>query len=136
MRALETAREILGRGRLLAVYPEGTRGLDGRVHRGRTGVARLAGECSVPVVPVGITGTVDVQPVDARMLRPFRTVVVRFGAPVGMAPAGGRDGASAGPPGEGEHAAYRRFTEDLMREIARLSGSEYEDAYVARRPAS
>lgn len=146
VRALETAREILGRGRLLAVYPEGTRGLDGRVHRGRTGVARLSGECGVPVVPVGITGTVDVQPVDARMLRPFRTVVVRFGAPVRMAPAGGREHGGAGrtgdheggcavPTGDHEHAAYRRFTEDLMREIARLSGCEYEDGYVPRRPA-
>jgi 1-acyl-sn-glycerol-3-phosphate acyltransferase len=130
-RALATARDVLAQGHLLAVYPEGTRGLDGHVHRGRTGVARLSRECHVPVVPVGIVGTVDVQPVDARLLRPFRTVVVRFGAPVRMEPAAD----PFDPLADHDHAACRRFTDDLMREIARLAGSEYEDQYVARRPA-
>lgn len=130
-RALATAREALARGHLLAVYPEGTRSLDPRVHRGRTGVARLSRECQVPVIPVGIVGTAEVQPVDARMLRPFREVTVRFGAPVRMAPAAD----PADPMADHDHAVCRAFTDDLMHEIARLSGSGYVDEYVPRRPA-
>ena len=64
-RALQTAkRDVLGKGRLLGLYPEGTRTLDCFVHKGRTGVTRLSRECGVPVVPVGVVGTVDVQPVE------------------------------------------------------------------------
>lgn len=130
-RALATAREILEHGGLLAVYPEGTRGLDGRVHRGRTGTARLSRECHVPVVPVGIVGTAAVQPVDARLLHPFRTVTVRFGAPVRMEPTADR----SDPMADHDHATCRRFTDDLMREIARLSDSDYVDEYVPKRTA-
>src|SRR5271165_593336 len=112
-RALATAAEVLGQDSLLALYPEGTRSLDEFVHRGRTGVARLARDAGVPVVPVGIAGTVDVQAVGSRMLHPFRTVTVRFGPPMRLAaPAGGG----------GDPAELRRFTDDLMHEIARLSG--------------
>ncbi len=130
-RALEAAREVLARGDLLAVYPEGTRSLDRRVHRGRTGVARLSRECRVPVVPAGISGTAAVQPVDSRWFRPFRTVTVRFGAPMTMAPASD----PADPMADHDHRDCRRFTDDLMREIARLAGAEYVDEYVARPPA-
>lgn len=130
-RALEAAREVLADGHLLAVYPEGTRGVDGRVHRGRTGVARLSRECHVPVVPVGISGTVAVQPVDSRILRPFRTVTVRFGAPMTMVPAAD----PSDPMADHDHAECRSFTDRLMREIASLSGSQYVDEYVSRRPA-
>ena len=64
----ETARtEVLGRGRLLGLYPEGTRTLDEYVHKGRTGVTRLSCECGVPIIPVGVVGTVEVQPVDAKV---------------------------------------------------------------------
>src|SRR6202034_1125374 len=79
-RALATARGVLGEGKLIAIYPEGTRSTDGNVHRGRTGVARLALECGVPVIPVGISGTDRIQPRGSRWLRPFRTVRVSFGA--------------------------------------------------------
>lgn len=130
-RALEAAREILAQGHLLAMYPEGTRSLDRRVHRGRTGVARLSRECHVPVVPAGISGTATVQPVDSRMLRPFRTVTVRFGEPMRMAPASDQANAMA----YHDHAERRRFTDELMREIARLAGTEYVDEYVPRHPA-
>ena len=81
-RALATAAEVLSAGHLLAVYPEGTRSPDASVHKGRTGVARLAHDCGVPVVPVGIVGTLDVQPVGSRVLRPFKPVTVRFGRPL------------------------------------------------------
>jgi len=131
-RALETARtEVLGRGRLLGLYPEGTRTLDEYVHKGRTGVTRLSRECGVPIIPVGVVGTVEVQPVDAKFMRPFRTVTVRFGAPMQMPGPDNPD-----DPLEGhDHSECRDFTNDLMREIARLSQRPYLDEYVPKRVA-
>ncbi len=128
-RALETAADALAEGRVVAVYPEGTRSLDGRVHRGRTGVARLSLECGVPVVPVGIQGTAAVQPVGKRLMRPGKTVVVRFGPPVHMVPAPG----TARPLANDDHRQLRAFTDALMREIARLSDQQYVDEYVPER---
>lgn len=128
-RALETAKAELEAGHLIALYPEGTRSLDHWVHRGRTGVARLSRECGVPVIPVGISGTVDVQPVGSRFLRPWRTVTVRFGEPMRMEPAPDPGDPMAGH----DHAQCRAFTDNLMHEIARLSGNPYVDEYVAPR---
>lgn len=128
-RALETAAEALSEGGLVAVYPEGTRSLDALVHRGRTGVARLSRECGVPVVPVGISGTVDVQPVGKRLMRPGKRVVVRFGPPMRMTPADD----PAHPLADHDHRECRTFTDALMHEISRLSGRPYVDEYVPRR---
>lgn len=128
-RAIETAKEELEAGHLIALYPEGTRSLDRWVHRGRTGVARLSRECGVDVVPVGLAGTVDVQPVGSRFLRPWRTVTVRFGAPMRMAPAADPNDPMVGH----DHRECRAFTDALMHEIARLSGLPYVDEYVPRR---
>jgi 1-acyl-sn-glycerol-3-phosphate acyltransferase len=130
-RALATAREVLSRGRLLGLYPEGTRSNDPSVHRGRTGVARLSRECGVPVIPVGIIGTVDVQPVNANFMRPFRRVTIRFGAPMQMERATNPDD----PLADHDHTVCRDFTDDLMKEIARLSERPYVDEYVAKREA-
>ncbi len=127
--ALVTAAEVLGAGNLLAVYPEGTRATDGRVHRGRTGIARLSREVGVPVIPVGIVGTEAVQPVGARMMRPFKRVVVRFGPPVQMPVAAD----PADPAADHDHQVCRAFTDNLMEEIARLSERPYVDEYVAKR---
>jgi len=125
-RALATAAEVLSAGHLLAVYPEGTRSLDASVHKGRTGVARLAHDCGVPVVPVGIVGTVDVQPVGSRFLRLFKPVTVRFGPPLLDRP----DGPTPDP------AALRRFTDQLMGQIAHLADRPYDDSYIVRAPAT
>ena len=130
-RALVTARtDVLGKGRLLGAYPEGTRSLDQYVHKGRTGVTRLSRECGVPIIPVGIIGTVDVQPVNSNFMRPFKTVTIRFGAPMQMTPP--ED--PAHPLQGHDHTECRDFTDGLMREIARLSGREYVDEYVPSRP--
>ena len=126
-RALETARtEVLRQGHILCLYPEGTRTLDNYVHKGRTGVTRLSRECGVPIIPVGVIGTVEVQPVNSSMLRPFKTVTIRFGKPMRMpGPANPED------PMEGhDHTECRDFTDDLMHEIARLSERHYVDEYV------
>jgi len=125
-RAPDTAAEVLGAGKLLGVYPEGTRACDDSVHRGRTGVARLAAESAVPVIPVGIIGTVKVQPVNRRMMRPFHRVTIRFGPPMRLE----SHGAS-----ELDHAELREFTDALMREISRLSGRPYVDEYIPKRSA-
>ncbi len=129
-RALETARtDVLGKGRLLGLYPEGTRSLDGYVHKGRTGVTRLSRECGVPIIPVGVVGTVDVQPVNSNFMRPFKTVIIRFGAPMQMDPPEN----PADPLEDHDHTQCRAFTDRLMHEIARLSEREYVDEYVPSR---
>ena len=81
-RALDTATGVLQAGGVLAIYPEGTRAPDTRLHKGKTGVARLSVGCGVPIVPVGLVGTRTVQPPGSMVMRPFHSVTVRFGAPV------------------------------------------------------
>ena len=96
-RALETARnDVLGKGSILGLYPEGTRTLDPYVHKGRTGVTRLSRECGVPVIPVGVIGTVEVQPVNSNFMRPFKTVH----HPLRQADADGPAGEPRRPAGE------------------------------------
>jgi 1-acyl-sn-glycerol-3-phosphate acyltransferase len=128
--ALETARsEVLGKGALLGLYPEGTRTVDAFVHKGRTGVTRLSRECHVPIIPVGVVGTVLVQPVNSNWMRPFKRVTIRFGKPMQMDPPENPE-----DPMEGhDHTQCRSFTDELMREIARLSERDYVDEYVPSR---
>ena len=125
-RALETAAGVLAEGKIIALYPEGTRADDDYLHRGRTGVARMALETGAPVVPVGVRGTSGVQPIGSRYLRPFRPVELRFGAPRWLRPA---DVEALGD----EHRALRQFTDDLMAEISALSGRPYVDEYAGIR---
>jgi 1-acyl-sn-glycerol-3-phosphate acyltransferase len=132
-RALETARnDVLAKGKVLGLYPEGTRTLDQYVHKGRTGVTRLSRECRVPVIPVGVIGTVDVQPVNSNMMRPFKTVTIRFGQPMLMDPPEDPEH----PLEHHDHTECRAFTDKLMREIARLSEREYVDEYVPARSST
>ena len=123
-RALETAAEVLDRRRIVAMYPEGTRSLDEFVHRGRTGIARLALETRVPVIPIGLRGTTAVQPVGSKMLRPFRRLEVHFGDPMYLTEADliAADG--------DEKVALRTFTDALMEQITKLSNRPYVDRYV------
>jgi 1-acyl-sn-glycerol-3-phosphate acyltransferase len=127
-RALATAREVLDRGDLIALYPEGTRSIDGNVHRGRTGVARLALECGVPVIPVGIEGTDRIQPVGSRWFRPFKTVRVSFGPPMTFDAAALVDAET----GRTSSERLRSFTDELMAEISRLAGRPYIDELAGR----
>ncbi len=80
--ALDTAAAALEHGDVLGIYPEGTRSRDGLLHRGRTGVAQLALMTNAMIVPVGLVGTERVQPIGARVPRPFHSVVARFGKPI------------------------------------------------------
>jgi 1-acyl-sn-glycerol-3-phosphate acyltransferase len=140
-RALDTAQEVLRGGDLLGIYPEGTRSPDPRLHKGHTGVARLALGCDVPIIPVGIVGTREVQPPGSNFMRPFRPVTVRFGPPLAFdrhgATAGGPcpDPAGDAPGDRDEQIELRALTDALMTEIARLSGQEYVHHYANRSPA-
>jgi 1-acyl-sn-glycerol-3-phosphate acyltransferase len=123
-RALATARGVLEDGGVLGIYPEGTRSPDGRLYRGHTGVARLALGCGVAVIPVGVIGTTEVQPVGARLMRPLRRISIRFGAPLDLSRF---DAAAAGDP-----LALRTVTDELMFEIRHLTGQSYVDRYAKR----
>jgi len=116
--SLETALAVLNDGLAFGIYPEGTRSRDGRLYRGRTGVAWLALTAGCPVVPVALTGTQDIQPVGARIPR-IRKVTVRFGKPLDFSHL--RD-AKAGP-------ARREATDAVMAAIAELSGQEFVPSY-------
>ncbi len=120
--SLDTALAVLGRGEAFGIYPEGTRSRDGRIYRGRTGVGHLALTAGCPVVPVGLTGTQEIQPVGARMPR-LAKVTVRFGAPLDAV------GRYAGvPPGR----ARREITDEIMAAIGALSGQEPAGVYNER----
>ena len=123
-RALAAARDVLEAGHVLGIYPEGTRSPDGRLYRGHTGVARLALQCQVPVVPVALLGTPKVQPQGSLWLRPLRRVTVRFGEPLPLAHA------FADP--DADPMVLRAVTDELMFEIRRLSGQEYVDRYAKK----
>jgi 1-acyl-sn-glycerol-3-phosphate acyltransferase len=120
--ALDSALEILQDGLAFGIYPEGTRSRDGRLYRGRTGVAWLALTAGCPVVPVGLSGTQDIQPVGSRVPR-IRKITVRFGKPLDFSHL---QGAKPGP-------ARREATDTIMAAIHELSGQEYVGRYNRRR---
>ena len=122
--SLDTALTVLGRGEAFGIYPEGTRSRDGRLYRGRTGVAHLALTAGVPVVPVGLVGTDRLQPVGSRLPKLVR-LTVSFGTPIEVA--GRFDGV---PPGR----ARREVTDEIMDAIRALSGQQYAGIYNDRAP--
>jgi 1-acyl-sn-glycerol-3-phosphate acyltransferase len=122
--SLDIALDVLGRGEAFGIYPEGTRSRDGRLYRGRTGVAHLALTSGAPVVPVGLAGTEQLQPVGSRLPR-LAKVSVKFGEPLRFE--GRYDGV---PPGR----ARREVTDLVMSAIAALSGQELAGVYNERPP--
>ncbi|HWI31013.1 MAG TPA: lysophospholipid acyltransferase family protein [Microbacterium sp.] len=117
--ALGQQRVLLESGSAVALYPEGTRSLDGRLYKGRTGVAFLALETGAPVVPVGLIGTDDVMPVGAKRPAMNKRITVRFGQPLEL---GHHGAASSG-------RARRLATDDIMSAIHALSGQELANEY-------
>ncbi|TQJ32558.1 1-acyl-sn-glycerol-3-phosphate acyltransferase [Microbacterium sp. SLBN-146] len=117
--ALDQQRVLLEDGRAVALYPEGTRSLDGRLYKGRTGVAFLALQTGAPVVPVGLIGTDKVMPVGATMPSLTHRVTVKFGEPLDLA--------HHGPATSGK--ARRLATDEIMAAIHELSGQELANAY-------
>ena len=117
--ALDTAAEVLTRGGAFGIHPEGTRSPDGRLYRGRTGVARLALKPGVRVVPVALEGTDKLQPKGARFPR-IRPVTVRFGEPLDFSRYVGM---------ESSLPVLRSITDEIMYAISELSDQEYVDRY-------
>ena len=121
--ALETARRILQGGDLLGIYPEGTRSPDGRLYRGKTGVARMALESRVPVIPVAMIGTDKVQPPGKLIPKLGGRIVIRFGKPLDFSRYEGLSG---------DRFVERSMTDEIMYELMLLSGQEYVDVYAAK----
>lgn len=119
--ALNTGLRVLTDGDLFGIYPEGTRSPDGRLHRGKTGVARLALESGAPVIPVAMVGTREAQPIGKVVPRPLRIGVV-VGEPMDFSRYRGM---------ENDRFILRAVADEIMYEIMRLSGQEYVDVYAA-----
>ena len=115
---MSAAKRILDDGDLFGIYPEGTRSHDGKLYRGKTGVARLALECKVPVIPVAVVGTDVVAPPGKTFGRVTRPIV-RFGKPLDFSRYEGM---------ENDRYILRSITDEIMR----LSGQEYVDKYATR----
>ena len=119
--ALNSGLRILRRGELLGIYPEGTRSPDGRLYRGRTGVARMILEGHVPVVPVAMIDTEKVMRTGTKIPK-IRRVGVVFGEPLDFSRFEGM---------EGDRFILRSITDEIMYELGALSGQEYSDVYAS-----
>ncbi|MEV4349897.1 lysophospholipid acyltransferase family protein [Actinoplanes sp. NPDC049596] len=119
--ALETLLRVLREGGVAGIYPEGTRSPDGRLYRGKTGVARLALESGALVVPVALLNTDEIQPT-GKLIPKITRVRMRFGAPLDFS----RYAAS-----KGDRFVERAVTDEIMYEIRALAGREYVDVYAA-----
>ncbi len=120
--ALISAKRVLAEGELFGIYPEGTRSHDGRLYRGKTGIARLALETGVPVIPVAVVGT-DVVAPPGKKFGTITRPTVRFGEPMDFSRYAGM---------ENDRYILRSVTDEIMYEIMRLSGQEYVDMYATR----
>jgi len=120
--ALRTGLRILGEGSLLGIYPEGTRSPNGTLYRGKTGVARMAMEAKVPIIPAAMINTYEIQP--PGQVRPsIRRVGIRLGRPLDFSRYEGL---------ENDRFVLRSVTDEVMYELMTLSGQEYVDMYATR----
>ncbi len=121
--ALTTGVRLLRRGAVLGIYPEGTRSPDGRLYRGKTGVARMALEAGVPVIPCAMINTEIIQPAGRRVPKFRPRPGVRFGALLDFSRYEGM---------AGDRFVERSMTDEIMYELMELSGQEYVDVYAAK----
>ncbi|MEZ3160896.1 lysophospholipid acyltransferase family protein [Microbacterium sp. BWT-B31] len=130
--SLNTGLQVLGRGDLLGIYPEGTRSPDGKLYRGRTGIARMALEARVPVVPVVMVDADTMMPIGTKIPRVVRVGVV-IGEPLDFSRYAGM---------EDDRYILRSITDEIMIALQRLGEQEYEDVYAStvkdrlKRPAA
>lgn len=125
LEALDTAAASLEGGDLFLIYPEGTRTRDGYLHKGRTGLARLALQTGAPIVPVGLIGTDNVQPPDTTMPKFREPCQIHIGEPIEVV------GYQHKPD---RRLVMRQITDEVMFEIAELSGQTYVDVYSGASP--
>jgi len=120
--AIDTGLRILSEGRLFGIYPEGTRSPDGRLYRGKTGVARLALDSGAPVIPVVMLNSDEIQPLGSKLPR-IKRVRIRFGHPIDFSRYAGM---------AGDRFIERAVTDEIMYELMELSGREYVDVYAQK----
>jgi 1-acyl-sn-glycerol-3-phosphate acyltransferase len=122
--ALDTAERVLRRGELFGIFPEGTRSRDGYLYKGRTGAARLALRVGCPIFPVGITGTREIQPPDAKFPKMGLPVSIKVGRPIKVERYADR---------KDDHLLLRQITDEVMFEIRELTGQEYKNVYAGKK---
>jgi 1-acyl-sn-glycerol-3-phosphate acyltransferase len=121
--ALDAAEGVLTRGELFGMFPEGTRSRDGCLYKGRTGAARLATKIGCPIFPVGIVGTDEIQPPDAKVPKLFRSCSITIGRPVRPE----RYTTSTDP-----HMAWRSMIDEVMYEVQSMTGQVYRNVYAGK----
>ena len=119
--SLNTGLRVLTEGQILGIYPEGTRSPDGKLYRGRTGVARMILEAGVPVVPVAMIDTEKVMPIGSKWPK-MRRLGIIFGEPLDFTRFAGM---------EGDRFILRAVTDEIMYELAGLGQQEYVDVYAS-----
>jgi len=120
--ALDAAEEVLRRGELFGIFPEGTRSRDGLLYKGHTGAARLAVTVGCPIYPVGIVGTDVIQPPDAKLPKLRKDAYITIGRPI--------------PPKRyqrGDRADLRAYIDEVMYEIREITGQTYRDVYATKK---
>ena len=122
--ALDAAAEVLRRGELFGIYPEGTRSRDGDLYKARTGAARLAMSIGCPIFPVGITGTDEIQPIGSTLPKLGKSCRIQIGRPIRPERYAGRGA---------EHLAWRSMMDEVMFEIREMTGQTYHDVYSGER---
>jgi 1-acyl-sn-glycerol-3-phosphate acyltransferase len=125
--ALDAAEGVLRRGELFGIFPEGTRSRDGALYRGHTGAARLALKVGCPIFPVGVIGTREIQPPDAKLPKVGMHCTIRVGRPIKVDRYQER---------AEDRLVLRQITDELMFEIRELTGQEYRDVYATKKSES
>jgi len=121
--AIQAGVRELRKGLVVGIYPEGTRSPDGRLFRGKTGVARMALLANAPVIPVGVFGTRELQPPDRKMPKMSGRVQIVFGKPLSFERFEGQDR---------DRFVLRSVTDEILYEIMMITGQEYVDEYASR----
>ena len=128
--SLNTGLRVLAEGRVLGIYPEGTRSPDAKLYRGRTGIARMVLEAGVPVIPVAMIDTEQIMPIGSKWPKLRRPGII-IGKPLDFSRFQGM---------EGDRFILRAVTDEIIYELAGLSGQEYDDVYASsvreKRPVS
>jgi 1-acyl-sn-glycerol-3-phosphate acyltransferase len=119
--SLNAGLQVLAEGKVLSIYPEGTRSPDGRMFRGRTGVARIILEANVPVIPAAVIDTDKVMPLGTSFPKVHKVGVV-LGAPLDFSRFRGM---------ESDRFVLRAITDEIMHEMNKLSGQDYVDVYAS-----
>jgi 1-acyl-sn-glycerol-3-phosphate acyltransferase len=120
--AIDTGMRVLSEGNIFGIYPEGTRSPDGRLYRGKTGVARMALESGAPVIPVAMMNSDEIQPT-GQIIPNLRRPKIRFGRPLDFSRYQGMSG---------DRFIERAVTDEIMYELMQLSGREYIDIYAQK----